>query len=259
MEVQVWQLIAIVLYGFYINYEKNSTMCGTYQPVTAGFVVGLIMGDVTTGLFIGGTLQLMSLGISNFGGASIPDYQTASVVATFITISTGQDPNVGITIGIPVALLMVQLDVLRNTMGVWLAHKAESYADKREYGGIAKMQMLGVILTCATTGIPILLAVIFGPDLVNGLIDKSPEWLLGGLQVAGGILPAVGIALLLKNLPTKTHFPYLLIGFVLTVYMKIPLLGVALIAAAIALIEFKRENEREVVSNSVVGGMDEDE
>ena len=57
--------------------------------------------------------------------------------------------------------------------------------------------MLGIVLTCATTG-SILLAVIFGPDLVNGLINNSPEWLLGGLQVAGGILPAVGIALLLK-------------------------------------------------------------
>ena len=60
-----------------------------------------------------------------------------------------------------------------------------------------------------TTGIPILLATLFGPDLVSGLIDKSPEWLLGGLQVAGGILPAVGIALLLRNLPTKDYFAYL--------------------------------------------------
>ena len=66
-------------------------MFGTYQPVTAGFVTGLIPGDISTGLFIGGTLQLLSLGISNFGGASIPDYQTASIVATFITITTGQN------------------------------------------------------------------------------------------------------------------------------------------------------------------------
>ena len=43
-------------------------MFGTYQPVTAGFVTGLILGDISTGLFIGGTLQLLSLGISNFGG-----------------------------------------------------------------------------------------------------------------------------------------------------------------------------------------------
>ena len=148
MEVQVWQLIAIVLYGFYINYEKNSTMCGTYQPVTAGFVVGLILGDVTTGLFIGGTLQLMSLGISNFGGASIPDYQTASVVATFITISTGQDPNVGITIGIPVALFMVQLDVLRNTFGSMACNtKQKVMQSQREYDGIQLMQMVGVAVT----------------------------------------------------------------------------------------------------------------
>ncbi|HGW2907512.1 TPA: PTS sugar transporter subunit IIC, partial [Enterococcus faecalis] len=107
MEASIFQLVLIVLYGFFINFEKNSTMFGTYQPVTAGFVTGLILGDISTGLFIGGTLQLLSLGISNFGGASIPDYQTASIVATFITITTGQKPSVGISIGIPVALLMV--------------------------------------------------------------------------------------------------------------------------------------------------------
>ena len=82
---------------------------------------------------------------------------------------------------------------------------------------------------------------------------------MGGLQVAGGILPAVGIALLLRNLPTKDYFAYLLIGFVITVYLKLPLLGVALIAAAIALIEFKRDNDREATVVSTVGRMDEDE
>ena len=70
MEASIFQLVLIVLYGFFINFEKNSTMFGTYQPVTAGFVTGLILGDISTGLFIGGTLQLLSLGISNFGGAS---------------------------------------------------------------------------------------------------------------------------------------------------------------------------------------------
>lgn len=90
MEASIFQLVLIVLYGFLLTL-KNSTMFGTYQPVTAGFVTGLILGDISTGLFIGGTLQLLSLGISNFGGASIPDYQTASIVATFITITTGQN------------------------------------------------------------------------------------------------------------------------------------------------------------------------
>jgi len=75
MHVQLWQMLLIIAYGFFINYDKNGTMIGTSQPVTAGLIVGLIMGDLKTGLYIGATLQLMTLGISSFGGASVPDYQ----------------------------------------------------------------------------------------------------------------------------------------------------------------------------------------
>ncbi|CAM2778319.1 PTS mannose/fructose/sorbose/N-acetylgalactosamine transporter subunit IIC [Dellaglioa algida] len=257
MEVQIWQMVLVILYGFFINYEKNSTMFSTYQPVTAGLVVGLIMGDMTTGLFIGGTLQLMSLGISNFGGASIPDYQTASIVATFITITTGQAASLGITIGIPVALLMVQFDVLRQAAGIYLVHRAEKSAENGDYRKISSMQMIGVVLTVATTGIPVLLAVVFGPKLVNAILAYTPEWLTGGLTVAGGLLPAVGIGLLLRYLPAKEYISYLIVGFVLVSYLKIPLLGVALLGAAVALINFK--NGSKTVSNQVEGGMDEDE
>ncbi|MCD5115331.1 PTS sugar transporter subunit IIC [Enterococcus faecium] len=259
MEANVFQLFLIILYGFFINFEKNSTMFGTYQPVTAGFVTGLILGDVTTGLFIGGTLQLLSLGISNFGGASIPDYQTASIVATFITITTGQEASVGISIGIPVALLMVQLDVIRNTIGIWMVHQAEEGAKKGNYGTITKMQMFGVFLTAATTGIPVALAVIFGPSLINTVLDYTPEWLTDGLTVAGGLLPAVGIGLLLRYLPAKEYFSYLVIGFVLSVYLNVPLLGVALIGGAIALIIFKKNSKESIIVTQNVGGMDEDE
>ena len=44
-----------------------------------------------------------------------------------------------------------------------------------------------------------------------------------GLTVAGGLLPTVGIGLLLRYLPAKEYFSYLVIGFVMAVYMKIPL------------------------------------
>ena len=90
MHVQLWQMLLIIAYGFFINYDKNGTMIGTSQPVTAGLIVGLIMGDLKTGLYIGATLQLMTLGISSFGGASVPDYQTAALVGSYIAISTSR-------------------------------------------------------------------------------------------------------------------------------------------------------------------------
>ena len=68
------------------------------------------------------------------------------------------------------------------------------------------------------------MAVIFGPSLINTILSYTPEWLTNGLTVAGGLLPAVGIGLLLRYLPAKEYFSYLVIGFVMAVYMKIPLL-----------------------------------
>ena len=43
MEVQLWQMLLIIAYGFFINYDKNGTMIGTSQPVTAGLIVGPIL------------------------------------------------------------------------------------------------------------------------------------------------------------------------------------------------------------------------
>lgn len=258
MDVQLWQIILIVVYGFFINYDKNGTMLGTSQPVTAGLIIGLILGDVKTGLYIGGTLQLMTLGISSFGGASVPDYQTAALVGSYIAITTGQNASIGITLAIPVAMLMVQLDVLKWTTNIFFQNKAEKFATAGDFKKVELMHLCGVANTMLTSGIPVLLTVIVGPTVVGKVIEYIPEWLTGGLTVAGGLLPALGIGLLLRYLPVKAYFGYLIMGFVGAVYLNMPILGVALLGAAIALILFKK-NSAESANVQTAGGMDEDE
>lgn len=258
MEVHVWQMLLIILYGFFINYDKNGTMIGTSQPVTAGLIVGAILGDVNTGLFIGGTLQLMTLGISSFGGASVPDYQTAALVGSYIAITTGQDATIGITLAIPVAMLMVQMDVLKWSTNIYFQSKAEKFAEAENYRGVELMQYCGVFNTMLTSGLPVLLTVLFGPTLVGGIIEYIPQWLSGGLSVAGGLLPAVGIGLLLRYLPVKSYFGYLLIGFVLAVYFNIPIMGIALLGMAVVAIIYKNRTD-ETAAVQMTGGFDEDE
>lgn len=258
MNVQFWQIALIVLYGFFINYDKNGTMIGTSQPVVAGFLVGLILGDMTTGLYIGGTLQLMTLGISSFGGASVPDYQTAALIGSYIAITTGQKAAIGITLAIPVAMLMVELDVLKWTVNIYFQNKAEKYAEEEKYGNIEIMQLCGIFTTMLASGLPVLLTVIAGPSLVKAIIAFIPQWVTGGLTVAGNLLPALGIGLLLRYLPAKSYFGYLLIGFIAAVYLKMTVLGIALGGAAVALILYKKHNEEQnIVQNA--GGMNEDE
>ncbi len=43
-----------------------------------------------------------------------------------------------------------------------------------------------------------------------------PQWFLSGLTLAGKMLPAVGIAMLLRYMPTGKYFQYLLVGFFLS-------------------------------------------
>ena len=135
---------------------------------------------------------------------------------------------------------MVQLDVIRNTIGIWMVHKAEAGVKKGDYSMITKMQMFGVFLTAATTGIPVALAVIFGPSLINTILSYTPEWLTNGLTVLWRFTTDCRYRVTTAIFTAKEYFSYLVIGFVMAVYMKIPLLGVALVGAAIALIIYKK-------------------
>ncbi|WP_194189428.1 PTS mannose/fructose/sorbose/N-acetylgalactosamine transporter subunit IIC [Clostridium chrysemydis] len=263
MDIQLWQILVLAAYAALAQYDGLHFLVGLPKPAIAGLFAGLVMGDVTTGLLVGGTIQLMNLGVSNYGGASIPDYMSATLISTALTISTGQGVEFAVGIGVPAALLLVQLDILARMANTFFQHKAENYADKRDYKKVKLMNILGVIPWSLSRFVPVFVVLFFGADVVNKILAASPQWFLTGLQVAGGLLPAIGIAILLKYLPLKTYAPYLVIGFAFAAFLNLPVMGVALIGGAIAFIKFKEREEqasKELSSTQVSGGgFDEDE
>ena len=68
--IQWWQILLLTLYSAYQICDELTIVSSAGSPVFAGFITGLVMGDLTTGLFIGGSLQLFVLGVGTFGGAS---------------------------------------------------------------------------------------------------------------------------------------------------------------------------------------------
>jgi len=76
------------------------------------------------------------------------------------------------------------------------------------------------------------------------LVNAMPGWLSHGLEIAGGILPAVGFGMLLKVMLKANYVPYLIIGFFIATFIEIPnLLPIAVIGAALALYEYYRSKE----------------
>ncbi len=243
--------IDIISFLFFIC-EGLSTSIFANQPVIIGTITGIVMGDIGTGLAVGATLQLMILGVGTYGGASIPDYVTGAMIGTVFAITSGKGMEFGMGLAVPVGLLMVQLDVLARFSNVFFSKRVEAAIERLDFKGITRNTWLGAFSWGLSRAIPVFLMLIFGQNLVNAITEYMPEWLMSGLSVAGGLLPAVGIAILLRYLPVKNYIAYLLIGFIAAAYLKVPMVGVAIMGVALAIIAFKQEaakNQNVVVVN----------
>lgn len=121
--LEILQDILIILLAGYMTWDNGSgvQVIGAW-PVCTGFVMGLITGDWHTSLVIGGTLQLMSLGVTALGGASIPEYGVATIVSIFIATRTGVSTGEAVAVGLPVGMLTLQLDVFVKYVNTFFAH-----------------------------------------------------------------------------------------------------------------------------------------
>lgn len=117
----------------------------------------------------------------------------------------------------------------------------------------ARMNILGLIPQSISRMLPVFLALVFGSEFVNLVVNHLPMWLMNGLKTAGGILPSLGIAILLRYLPVSRNISYLILGFFLAAYLKVPVLGVALVGLACAILSFQSEkDERPVTAQATV-------
>ncbi|HFK7043575.1 TPA: PTS mannose/fructose/sorbose/N-acetylgalactosamine transporter subunit IIC [Listeria monocytogenes] len=262
MDLAVWQIILLVILAACTILDALTLVIGLNFPVITGTLAGIIMGDMVLGLAIGATLQLMVLGVGTYGGASIPDFTTGAIVGTVFAVLSGQDAEFAIGLAIPVGLLMVQLDILARFTNTFFLHRIDSNIASGNISAVKRNIWYGALPWALSRAVPVFIMLTFGQSVVDFILNEIPEWLMGGLRVAGGILPVVGIAILLRYLPTNNFVAYLIIGFVAAAYLKVPMLGVALIGVALAIIYFKQNFKNPVAAGAngaaLVGEENED-
>ena len=243
MELSVIQIVLLTLLAYFKTIEWYTTQITAFNTVIYGFLAGLILGDVQTGLAAGATLQLMSLGVVAVGGSSMPDYPVAAIITTTIAVSTGQGIAAGMALGLPVGMLGVQFDVIWKICNGAINRKAIQFAEEMKFNKMLKMTLISTFTAGITSAIPVFISITLGIDMVKVILEFLPEWFTTGLQIAGGLLPAVGITMLLLYMPVKKFWSYLLVGFVLSAYLKLPILGIALLGTACAFEFYKRKIE----------------
>jgi PTS system mannose-specific IIC component len=92
--------------------------------------------------------------------------------------------------------------------------------------------------------VPTFIAVYFGAQYISSFMDSLPKIILSTMNVLGGILPAVGIAILLKQIiKNYTMLIYFLVGFVCIVFLKLNMVALVIVGSLLALIHYNYKPE----------------
>ena len=203
------------------------------RPIVVAPLAGLLLGDVQTGLIVGASLESIFMGVVNIGISSTAEPALAAGLATAFAINLGGNVGTIIPIVFPLAVLGLQLmnfifsfvigpcapkfkEITILHFGLWFVHYA-LYAL-----------------------IPFF-AVLFGSDAVQRILEMIPDVIMNGLTVAGNMLPAVGMAMLLQMLWDNKIAIYFLLGFILVAYLDLPLIAIAVLGTIIAVVTAQRD------------------
>lgn len=209
------------------------------RPVFAGPLIGLLMGDLQTGLIVGGTVELMFMGVFPVGGSVPPNAQFAGMMATVLAVSSGSNPEVGIALAFPIGVFAQFVLLLDYNLNIFIIHRADRQVMKGNIDAISKNQMLCLVCMFSCWALSSFLGVYLGGTWVEALYNSFPEWFRSGLSIAGGIMPAMGMAMLLKMMDLKKFWAFLLIGYVLTAYLQMNILSIALLSLGVAMAAYR--------------------
>ncbi len=237
---------ALVGLGYYFSNSPwlfgNGGFFGLYRPLVAGLIVGIIFGDPVKGAEIGAAINLLYIGFISAGGSIPADPSVAGWVGTALALAGGLDAAAGIALGVAVGLLGTIIFFTRMSVDAVFAHWADARAEAGDIGGVARMNWLPPqIFLFLISFFPATIAVYAGAPVVQDAITNlqtNAPWVLKGFQIAGGLLPAIGIALNMRFIFRGSVIPYFFIGYFVSVLSGggVNIVAIAIIGAALAVL-----------------------
>ncbi len=129
-------------------------------------------------------------------------------------------------------------------------------------GNIKKMKILnyaGLLLQSFMYFAVAFVAILFGSAAVESFVNHIPENIMNGLNVAGGLLPAVGFALLLLPMMNLKNVIYFVFGFILISYLNLPIMAVTICGVVLAfIVAYEKGNFRPQAVQAAGNGGEED-
>ena len=220
----------------------ESRLFGQHQldrPIIICPLIGLFLGDLKTGLFVGGSLELVWNGMVAIGTTTPPDVVTGSALAVAYVIKANVSYEVALTLAIPISIIGQLINIVVTTGLVGVQHLSDKAAEANDPKGIERTILIGGIVQFLRKFLVILPGYLLGTEVIKVVVEYIPPIINQGLAVASGLLAAVGLALLMQITMDKKFTVFLFIGFALYSFLNLSSIGVSVIAVIIAVLYYQ--------------------
>lgn len=230
-------IFAAVYYWFCSTVWGYTFTDAFFCPVVAAIPLGLMLGDLQTALVIGATIQLIYIGQINTGGNWPADECLAACIVIPLAIRTGMSVEVAAAFAVPVSFLGVFIRNLLRGIHTVFVHWTDKHALAGNEKGIMRCAFHWPMLTSFVLRVPPVFVVgYFGSALVDPVLNAIPKFILHAFELAGGILPALGIAMTITLIGKKHNFAFFFLSFFVVKYFQMDIMLSAIIGTCIALL-----------------------
>ncbi|GEN94021.1 PTS mannose/fructose/sorbose/N-acetylgalactosamine transporter subunit IIC [Pediococcus ethanolidurans] len=240
-------LTVFICYGG--NWLFGQTMIE--RPLVVGMVTGFIMGDLHTGIIMGASLEAIFMGAVDIGGALSAEPVTATVLATTFSIIMNVNQKAALALAVPIGVFAAFISMfLKNVVMNIFVPIINKQARENNQKGLTFTHFFMWFLNYFIFSLVTFFGVLEGAQPVQALIKEIPDNLMAGLSATGGLLPAVGFAILMRMLWSKELSPYYFLGFVMVAYLNLPSIAVAVIGVIIVILNAYRDRQLLQIENN---------
>lgn len=233
------QIILVLIVAFLAGMDGILDEFQFHQPLVACTLIGLVTGNLTPCIMLGGSLQMIALGWANIGAAVAPDAAFASVAAAIIFVKDGavqERMGTAIAVAVPLAMAGLVLTIGARTLAVFVSHAMDKAANEGNLRMIDFWQYVGIAMQGLRIAIPAGLLLAIKASVVKEWLGMIPKTLTDGLAIGGGLVVAVGYAMVINMMANREVWPFFAIGFAIAAISNLTLLAIGVIGVALALI-----------------------
>jgi len=255
-------IVLIIIVALLAGMEGILDQFQFHQPVVACTLIGLVTGHLKEGIILGGSLQMIALGWANIGAAVAPDAALASVASGIIMVlaletnatDTTTAINTAITLAIPLSVAGLFLTMICRTIAIPLVHLMDSAAEKGNIAGVEFWHIIAILMQGVRIAIPAAILCFIPSNAVQSALQAMPSWLAGGMAVGGGMVAAVGYAMVINMMATKEVWPFFVLGFVFAAINSLTLIALGAIGVSLALVYLGLKESAGSSNNGNVSG-----